>query len=203
MKKMFVFMLALLMLSLCACGKPPEPESVISDLDAPPPVEESVYLEEEETDPAPVTKEETTPAETEAPPAETEAPSSLIDTEYYTLTLPSDWIGKCICDIHERDNGTYSLSVHETNAFFSFGGGTLFTIMMLPTTEDYTIFPSYELLGSMDTPEGTFYLVALFPTDVQFTEENVAVYNEMYEGVADVLDTLAPKNGIILEKPET
>ena len=191
MKRLFAFTLAVMMLCLCGC-KASEPEST-PEIDEPV-LEINIPDDEPEAEPE---------VETEEAPAETEPPTSLLDTKFYTLTLPNQWIGKCICDMHERDDGSYSMSVHEINDFLDFGGGTLFTIMMLPTTEDYTIFPSYELLGSMDTPEGTFYLVALFPTDVQFTEENVAVYNEMYEGVAEVLDTLAPKNGIILEKPET
>ena len=190
MKRLFAFALAVMMLCLCGCKtSEPEPAPEIDE----PVLEITIPDEEPEAEPE---------VETEEAPAETELPTSLLDTKFYTLTLPNQWIGKCICDMHERDDGSYSMSVHEINDFLAFGGGTLFTIMILPTTEDYTIFPSYELLGSMDTPEGTFYLVALFPTDVQFTEENVAVYNEMYEGVADVLDTLAPKNGIILEKPE-
>ena len=191
MKRLFAFALAVMMLCLCGCkASEPEPAPEIDE----PVLEITIPDEEPEAEPG---------VETEEAPAETEPPTSLVDTKFYTLTLPNEWIGKCICDMHERDDGSYSMSVHEINDFLDFGGGTLFTIMMLPTTEDYTIFPSYELLGSMDTPEGTFYLVALFPTDVQFTEENVGVYNEMYEGVADVLDTLAPKNGIILEKTET
>ena len=201
MKKLFIFMLALLMLSLCACGKTPEPESIISDLDAPPPVEEPVYLEEEETDPAPVIKEEAIPVETEAPPSETEAPSSLIDTEYYTLTLPNEWVGKTLCDLHERDDGSYSMSVHEIQDFCDFGGGTLFTLMMLPTSEDYSFFPSYELIGALDTPTGSFNVVALFPTDVQFSQENADTYNALYEQVYDVLYTISPKDNVELAMP--
>ena len=134
-------------------------------------------------------------------PAPTEAPAGILDTKYYTLTLPEGWIGKCVCDIHERDNGSYSMSVHESQAFFEFGGGTLFTLMMLPTEEDYTIFPDYQLIGALDTPDGTFNLIALFPTDVQFTEASAADYTAMSENVMDVLYTIAPKDGIELAMP--
>jgi len=203
MKKLFVFVLALLMLCLCACGKIqeafPEPEDSPEEAPTTPVVTIPNVEKDQAIDPEGLGKVEELPD-----PAETEPPTSLIDSKYYTLTLPSDWIGKCICDIHERDNGTYSLSVHETKAFFSFGGGTLFTIMMLPTDEDYTIFPSYELLASIDTPDGTYNLVALFPTDVQFdpeSEESAANYTAMYETVTDVLYSIAPKDGIEMAMP--
>ena len=147
---------------------------------------------EEVTDTVPPTEEE---------PQPTEAPISVIDTAYYTLTLPEEWVGKTLCDLHKRDDGSYSMSVHEIQDFCDFGGGTLFTLMMLPTTEDYTIFPSYELLCSLDTPAGTFYIVALFPTDVQFSPENADAYNALFAQVQDVLYTIAPKDGIEMAMP--
>ena len=65
--------------------------------------------------------------------------------------------------------------------------------MMVPTEDEtYKDFPDYELLCALDTPEGSFYVVALFPTDVQFNEETMEDYNAMYEELTDVLYTIRP-----------
>jgi hypothetical protein len=100
-----------------------------------------------------------------------------------------------------RDDGSYTMSVHETNDYLLSGSGTLFSIIMLPTNEDYTIFPDYQLIGALDTPLGTFNLIVLFPTDVQFTEENAQTYTQMYACVMDVLSTIVPANGAELAMP--
>ena len=202
MKKLALILCILLLLSLLGC----DAKEVSPEAD---PRLEPVCGDGPE-DPI-VTEETPAPTEIECsgippePPTESEVPDvpieSVIETKYYTLTLPDSWAGKWVMDLHERDNGSYSMSLHETQAFQEFGGGTLFALMMLTTGEDYTIFPSYELLGALDTPAGTFYVVALFPTDVQFTEETAEVYNRMYEDVTDVLYTLAPKDGVELAMP--
>ena len=202
MKKIIAFMLALLMLTLCACGKKPEP-SPAPDVphDDKPVVEEQIEPTEEAADVVPPAEEEPAPTETTVPP--TEAPAGVIDTEFYTLTLPEEWIGKTLCDLHKRDNGSYSMSVHEIQDFSGWGGGTLFTLMMLPESEDYTIFPDYQLIGVLDTPVGTFTLIALFPTDVQFSPENADAYNAMFQQVQDVLFSIEAKDGIVMEVNES
>jgi hypothetical protein len=200
MKKIIVFTLALLMLTLCSCGKKPEP-SPAPDVphDDMPVVEEQIEPTEEADEVVPPAEEEPAPTETTAPP--TEAPAGVIDTEFYTLTLPEEWIGKTLCDLHKRDNGSYSMSVHEIQDFSGWGGGTLFTLMMLPESEDYTIFPDYQLIGVLDTPVGTFTLIALFPTDVQFAEGHAEAYMDMFNNVNQVLQTIEAKDGIEMAMP--
>ena len=199
MKKAITLMLAILMLCLCACGQKPEPSPAPELPDRGEPSVSDQNETEEEHDQIPPEEEASVPAETLPPP--TEAPVSVVETKFYTLTLPEDWIGKTLCDTHQRDDGTYSMSVHEIQDYLDFGGGTLFTLMMLPTTEDYTIFPSYELLCALDTPDGSFHVVALFPTDVQFSPENADTYNALFAQVQDVLYTIAPKDGIEMAMP--
>ena len=193
MKKLILLFSLIFLLSMAGCSMPGLPQK-----EEAPVIEQTEEAVEETKAPA---AEAPVPAETEPPVTEPEAPVGILETEYYTLTLPEYWIGKCVSDLHNRDDGSYSMSVHETQAFFEFGGGTLFTIMMLPTGEDYSIFPSYELIGALDTPHGTFNLVALFPTDVQFTEATAQVYNQMNESVMDVLYSITAQNGAELAMP--
>ena len=184
MKKLFFIFSIIFLLSLAGCG--------VSDLVNQNSTEkETILVEQTETvtdEPDPQPTEHVDVPATETPQSQT--PVNTLSTDYYTLNIPEEWIGKCICDIHERDDGSYTMSVHETNDYLLSGSGTLFTIMMLPTVEDYTVFPSYDLLGVLNTPHGTYNLLVLFPTDVQFTEPNAQNYLAMYNSVQDVLVTL-------------
>ena len=49
--------------------------------------------------------------------------------------------------------------------------------MLVPQSEDYTVYPSYDYLGTMSTPEGTFNVVVLYPTDVQTGD----IWSEFYK----------------------
>ena len=101
-----------------------------------------------------------------------------------------------------NSDGTYTVTVRESYAFREFGGGTLFSLMMMPTGDDtYKDFPSYELLCALDTPEGSFYVIALFPTDVQFAEGHAEAYMDMFNNVNQVLQTIEAKDGIEMAMP--
>lgn len=145
----------------------------------------------------------TTPAVTEKIPESTVLDESIpietnIHTKYYSLTLPDSW-GTC-CFYSVFDDTT--LVLREADSYESFGGGKLCTLMLIPTDDEtYKDFPDYELLASLDTPEGSFYVIALFPTDVQFTEDTMDTYNEMYDQLMDVLYTLQPNDGIEMAMP--
>jgi hypothetical protein len=137
-------------------------------------------------------------------PALAEGPEGslvLVLTDFFSLTLPHDWANTCVYTTAYRDDGAYLVSLYEAGSYKEFGGGCLCTLMLLPTGEDYTIFPSYQFLGALNTPDSTFNLVALFPTDVQFTPETMETYNRMTSELPDVLSTLNPANEVELALP--
>ena len=41
----------------------------------------------------------------------------VIETDYYSLTLPAQWLDKCIWEIFPKDDGTYILNLHERTAY--------------------------------------------------------------------------------------
>lgn len=202
MKKYFCLMLCLLLL-LAGCAKP-EP--------APLPTEAAPEAQTATEAPTQATTEAPTTAATEAPStAATEAPTSHptepsvempaevpteeipavieIHTDHYSLTLPADWEGLYVSEIQRLDSGMYHLHLYETQSYQSIEGGKLCSILMLPAEEDYTQFPNYRLLGTVDTPVGSCNFVLLFPSDVQFPMEAMESYTALFDRIDQVLDT--------------
>ena len=136
----------------------------------------------------------------EVPPEEVE--DIVIETAYYTLTLPVDFYNNCELQIFPADEeGPDALVLYELSSFKTDYGGHLCSILLIPHGEDYDFYPAYEWLGVLETPEGDFDIVVLYPTDVQFSEDTAAEYNRLVQYVEDVLYSLRPKDGIGLVLP--
>lgn len=119
----------------------------------------------------------------------------LIDTEYYTLSVPNSWKASYSYEVSSGEKGTYVLSFYENESHESIEGGWLFSIILLTENEDYTYYPSYDVLGSVEVKDtGSYNLIATYPTDVQFTSESAKTYNEMFDSVAEILKTISFKN---------
>lgn len=131
-----------------------------------------------------------------------DGPYATIYTDYYGLVAPNSWLSTCLYQVTPFGNGTYSLSFYERESYLGYSGGELCTLLMVPAEDDsYNDFPDYELLCALSTQEDTFYVVALFPTDVQFNEETEEGYNDMYEELMDVLYTIWPVGDIEMTMP--
>lgn len=118
-------------------------------------------------------------------------------TDYFGLTLPAYWKNYCTIrksgDLYSNEGFTVSFSENK-----SYGGsqGHLFTILLLPTSQEYSYYPSYDYMGTItDGSEATWNVIILYPTDVQFDEVYVDLYNKMYNEVSSILYTLSPRNG--------
>jgi len=80
-------------------------------------------------------------------------------------------------------------------------GGHLFSIHLLTEFEDYTVYPDYDVLGSLEVYKiGSYNIIVTYPTDVQFSNETVEKYNEMTASIPDVLDTISFKDECIFAK---
>lgn len=118
-----------------------------------------------------------------------------IDTEYYTLSLPNSWKDHYSHEVSNGENGVYDLSFYENKSHESIEGGWLFSIILLTENEDYTYYPSYGVLGSVEVKnKGSYNLIAIYPTDVQFTSEAAKTYNEMFDSVDGILKTISFKD---------
>ncbi len=98
----------------------------------------------------------------------------------FTLTMPASWEGKFTVRESETDVAFYELSNHHANA-----QGHLFTIKFLKDDPKDIGFPDYTLIGEYDDN----YVIALFPTDVQYSEDLADAYNNLYNQRHEVLAT--------------
>ena len=146
----------------------PQPETT-----APQP--ETTAPQPETTAPQPETTASPVPGES-ALYVKNDDSSWTVTTKYYTMTIPPAWTGHFDADVLETGEG-YNLQVVNKESADANFGGHLFTIMLIPADEDYTYLPSYDYLGTMDTPDGSFSVVVLYPTDVQTGD----VWQEFYK----------------------
>ena len=195
MKKFTLILSILFLLSLTGCAEN-EAISVTQTTTAPTVSSEApatTKAEEPTTTPAPAT-EVTIPPQIQEPVPE----KTVIETKYYSLTLPDHWKETCFYSIFDET----TVTLRENASYEAFGGGKLCTLRVVPTNDDtYKDFPSYELLAALDTPDGSFYVIALFPTDVQFSDKTMESYNAMADELMDVLYTLQPNEGIEMAMP--
>ena len=120
---------------------------------------------------------------------------------YYTLTIPQEWRGRTCDEITENEDGSSIVSFYELGGYKTEFGGHLCSILLIPHGEDYSYYPSYEWIGVLETPEGEFDIVALFPTDVQFSEDTKDTYNQLVQEVDQLLYSIRPNEGIGMMMP--
>ena len=179
MKKFAIILCLLLVIAFSGCGKKEA---------TPPP---AVTLPQAPTEVAVLPKEE-----------ETTPPGVFIDTKYYYIPLTEELFGTCIVEYHQMHSGLPIVTLYEKTAHESFGGGKLCSIQMMPTSDDtYKDFPSYELLAVLDTPEESYRVIVLFPTDVQYDADTADAYNAMATQLMEVLWRISPREGIEMAMP--
>ena len=192
MKKMLALFISLMMiLFLSGCGGS---EDDINGSSYVPDTQLNSNETSSDTTSPDATSSNITSANTTSPDASSNS-DITIDTEYYTLSLPNSWKGNYSYEISNGENGVYDLSFYENKSHKSIEGGWLFSIILLTENEDYTYYPSYGVLGSIEVKNtGSYNLIAIYPTDVQFTREAAKTYNEMFDSVAGILKTILFKN---------
>lgn len=185
MKKWLMCCMALLlMLNLAGCVKIARNKEDI----LPEQVDKNVVPEENDDN----TQEE---EETE------EADTVIVDTKYFTLEISKTLADDCVYEVYESEDGLYSLGFYEKTSREEMDAGYLFSILLKPADEDYTFYPSYDVLGSFERVTNESYnVIVLYPTDVQFTEETAAKYSEVNKEVPNILDTISFKEGYTFSK---
>ena len=189
---------------MSAFAEETEPEA---EFGAEPGAGENIIVSEKSV-PQPETTVPAPQPETTAPAPQNElyvrnADSSwTVTTDYYTMTIPPAWTYHFDASVRKQYNTGYNLQVvSKENADAGFGGH-LFTIMLIPQSEDYTVFPSYDYLGTMNTPEGNLNVIILYPTDVQSGDVWTEFYKILNGDKNTAISSMRPKAGIVWTLPD-
>lgn len=116
-----------------------------------------------------------------------------ISNAYFSLRLPASWDGHYRCETR-YDGDVMRVRFMERASAEAGWGGHLFTVALVPDGEE-VVWPAYDTLHGMTDGTERYTLYAVYPTDVQFTEENAAQYNAMKEQIEAILKTLEPGEG--------
>ncbi len=108
----------------------------------------------------------------------------------FAVSLPKEWRELAVWENDETDT-TYGLSFYEPRSREAGFGGWLFSLLAFPEGLEYDQYPDYKLVGLLTTGDGfTEHLVAIYPTDVEFTEEAAQVYLSLYEQIPEILKSV-------------
>lgn len=200
MKKLFMLLTALsITLCLCSCDvqiiiqpKPDEDvkantETVTKEnevpKEAPKQAEQPKAEQPKPTPPA--------PQSTRITPEYTSA-SGVISDAHFSVEIPSSWDGKySIRGTAHPDKDGYYVSFLSANDDKKGFGGMLFEVAILPASEEYSYLPSYEELGGLTiNDKGNYNVVVIYPTDVQFDQNNHNNYISMNEDSSKVIASI-------------
>lgn len=130
-----------------------------------------------------------------------EQKTTVVNTEYYTIEIPTSWEKDCFYELSEKEHYNYTLSFYDKASHEEINGGWLFSIDLLTENEDYLNFPDYEILGSIEVYRiGSYNILVTYPTDVQFSENTVDKYSELTEEIPDVLKTISFDDECVFSK---
>lgn len=108
----------------------------------------------------------------------------------FSVSLPEQWRELAVWENDETDT-TYGLSFYEPQSREAGFGGWLFSLLAIPEGLEYDQYPDYKLVGLLTTVDGfTEHLVAIYPTDVEFTEEAAQTYQSLYDQIPDILNSV-------------
>lgn len=139
-----------------------------------------------------------TPGYTDTPEATTPNKETSVGediavvTKYFTVTLPSDWESNFV---HEVTDDMH-LSLYEAKSHDAEVDGWLVSVELFTAKEDYDFLPSFKVLGRISTDTGEYDMVAIYPTDVQFSEENAEQYIKMSNQIEDILTNIVLAEGV-------
>lgn len=124
----------------------------------------------------------------------------VIETQYYTVKLPQEWVGKCVDYIEEFEDGTSIVTFYEKECYMTRYGGKICSIQLLPEDVDWSSVEGAGLFGGLKTPDGFFTIVGIFPDDKQYNKETWETYEALRKLTPDLFGTLTAKEGCELSR---
>lgn len=146
------------------------------------------------------TEKETVQTETEEDSFKVEIADKLtVVTPYYTITVPDHWEDKYTIETVNNFTGKW-LKLFHTDPHTGLADGHLFSIL-LTEDEEYEKIADFDLIGELEDSEGNeYHVIAVFPTDVQYTREGRDDYMALFKDADTVLDSITAADGCVYEK---
>lgn len=118
-----------------------------------------------------------------------------ITNAYFSLRLPAEWDGDYYCATGYNGN-VMTVTFKERESAEAGAGGTLFMLSLVPEGTEYDL-PSVKELSTLTDGSNAYTLYAVYPTDVQFSQEAEERYAAMSGQIDDILGTLEPGAGFL------
>jgi hypothetical protein len=140
---------------------------------------------------------------TSATDEELHAGSAAVSGQYLTVTVP--WADNMYSITKGSGYGVDSVSFYDASSAAAGAGGHLFTIACYQDKADYADLPSRQFVGTLSGDgigdgSGKLYVVAVFPTDVQASQETSDQYQIMEEDAQTVISSLVANSGYTFTK---
>ncbi len=123
------------------------------------------------------------------------APTRTVATKAFSVTFSSFYVEKGRIDV-TGDGDEQSIGIYERSSIEEYGG-LVAGIRLVPQNVDLAAYgPPYTLYGTMQSPAGErYYLIATYPTDVQYSPQAEGRYAVLRGRLDTVMETLTPAEG--------
>lgn len=115
-----------------------------------------------------------------------------VETDYFTVAVPASWSGKYDYETFKMDDGSVEIKFYEHADRASVGGGLVFTLALYPDGVNYSYYPNYRTIGKLSSGSANYTLLAVYPTDIQYTEDNEELYLTMADGTDSIISSISP-----------
>lgn len=115
------------------------------------------------------------------------AVETTVEAECMSITIPASWYDQYIPEIIDKKH----IYINHTKSVDAGYGGYIFSVEMFSEDEDYSYFPVYKYLNTVETKDGKVYdIVAVYPSDLQCPEELLSDYLRFSEEAPSVAETV-------------
>ncbi len=155
----------------------------------------------------------TAPAETQKQEVsetvkETEPVAQVIESKYFSLTMPKEWNDKVSYEIRTiEETGAYIIDFQHDKSYEDDFGGQLFLVEVHNEDENYAadmkeFSPTpFDFLGVLDVDgEGEFEILITYPSDKQYSSDYEKEYKSIVDSVDELMETMKPIDGAEFNK---
>ena len=126
----------------------------------------------------------------------------VIETDYYTITVPASWKTDCVYEHGEQIGfGAHTLTVYDKSSRkqteHGLRGGELFSICLGGVYDNYTGFSRYQHLGCATVDGVGYNIVVIYPSYREYTPRTEAKYKEMQKQIPAIIKSIKYKKGVI------